>query len=112
MDSWHLPPPRVMVALGVTAAAVLVLGLRSCGGGEDTADDNVTTTAPPTTVEASVATADVTTSSIAVRPDWYPKQSSRYSDREPVVTVTTLAPTTSTTSTTAARRSTSSGRGG
>jgi hypothetical protein len=44
----------------------------------------------------------VTTSSIEVQPDWVPKQSSRYSDRTPVVTVTTLDPTTTTTTTTSA----------
>ncbi len=105
MDTWHLPPPRVLVALGVTVLAVVVLGLRACTGGDDAADDAATTTAPPTSVEATVDTAEVTTTSIVLRPDWYPKQSSRYSDREPVVTVTTLAPTTSTSTTTTRPRS-------
>jgi hypothetical protein len=103
MGTGNLPPTRVLVGLGVTLLALLVLGVRACVG--DGADDRG---AAPTTSTSSTSVPDTgdpadaatTTVSIVVLPDWYPKQSSRYSDREPVVTVTTLAPTTSTTSTT------------
>lgn len=103
MGTGNLPPTRVLVGLGVTLLALLVLGVRACVG--DGADGRgaapTTTTTSSTSVPAAADSADAatTTVSIAILPDWYPKQSSRYSDREPVVTVTTLAPT-STTSTT------------
>jgi hypothetical protein len=100
MDGWHLPPPRVLVGIAVTVLAVAVLGVRACSSGGDGAGDAAgSTTAPPTTAQATEDAPEITTSSIAILPDWYPKQSSRYSDREPVVTVTTLPPTTSTTTT-------------
>lgn len=104
MGTGNLPPTRVLVGLGVTLLALLVLGVRACVG--DGADDRGAAPTTSTSSTASVpdtadpADAATTTVSIVVLPDWYPKQSSRYSDREPVVTVTTLAPTTSTTSTT------------
>jgi hypothetical protein len=53
-----------------------------------------------------------TTTPISILPDWYPKQTSRYSDREPVVTVTTLPPTTSTTTTEALFDSSDAGDAG
>ena len=100
MDTWHLPPPRVLIAIGLTAAAVLVLGLRTCSAGDGNVDGTSTTTSTASTVPADTDDGiSTTTSSIVVLPDWYPKQSSRYSDREPVVTVTTLPPTSSTTTT-------------
>lgn len=94
----QLPPARVLVALGVTVLAVVVLGAQALlrGGGDDdggaTPEDQAGATSSSTT--ASERVVSTTTSSIAVLPDWYPKQSSRYSDRGPVVTLTTLAPTT------------------
>jgi hypothetical protein len=100
VDTWHLPPPRVLIAIGVTAVAVLVLGLRTCAGGDGGVDGTSTTTSTASTLPAEPDDGiSTTTSSIVVLPDWYPKQSSRYSDREPVVTVTTLPPTSSTTTT-------------
>lgn len=103
MGAGNLPPTRVLVGLGVTLLALLVLGVRACvGDGADGRGAAPTTTTSSTSVPAAADPADAatTTVSIAILPDWYPKQSSRYSDREPVVTVTTLAPTSSTTSTT------------
>lgn len=101
MGSWHLPPLRVLVAIGVTVLAMAVLGLRSCtdggGGGSNEARPS-STSAGPGEVEDTILIPP-TTSSIVVPPDWYPKQSGRYSDRDPVVTITTLAPTTSTSTT-------------
>lgn len=92
----QLPPPRVLVGIGVTVVALAVLGLRACTGGDDDTSATTTTTTSTTVVEDAPVT---TTSSIVVLPDWYPKQVSRYSDREPVVTVSTLPPTSSTTTT-------------
>ena len=101
MDTWHLPPPRLLVAIGVTLVAVVLLGLRACAGddGGESGDASTTTTGATTSVVVTGDTADTTTSSIVILPDWYPKQTSRYSDREPVVTVTTLPPTSATTTT-------------
>lgn len=102
IDSWHLPPARVLVGIGATVLAVGVLGVRSCTGDPGAGSGAV----PSTSTSAGVAEVEdtsptpTTTSSIVVLPDWYPKQSSRYSDRAPAVTVTTLQPTTSTSTTT------------
>lgn len=99
IDTWHLPPPRIMAGVGVTLIAALILGVRSCAGGSS---GESTTTSASTVVSTTVAVLveETTSTSISLAPDWYPKQSSRYSDRRPVVTVTTLAPTTTTRPTT------------
>ncbi len=94
MNAVALPPTRVLIGVGVTLIAVVVLGVQALRGGDDqpeagSADPTTTSVAPTTTPEQAT-----TSSSIEILPDWYPKQSSRYSDRQPVVTVTTLAPTT------------------
>ncbi len=94
MSGVALPPTRVLVGVGVTLLAVVVLGIQALRGGEDrpvagSPESTTTIVAPTTTPEQAT-----TSSSIVILPDWYPKQSSRYSDRQPVVTVTTLAPTT------------------
>jgi hypothetical protein len=88
------PPTRVLIGIGVTLVALVVLGVqavRGDGDGDEPAAPGSTTTSSPATTVPQLAT---TSSSISILPDWYPKQSSRYSDRQPVVTVTTLAPTT------------------
>jgi hypothetical protein len=99
-DSRALPPARVMVGLGVTVLALLVLGVRACSDGDPEvapSDPGPSTSQPTSSVASSdAADAATTTVSIQVLPDWYPKQSSRYSDRQPAVTVTTLPPTTTT----------------
>lgn len=101
MDSWHLPAPRVLVGIGATLLAVVVLGVRACATEGEPADDPAQAeTTTTVAVAAPVDPALTTTSSIVILPDWYPKQNSRYSEREPVVTVTTLQPTSSTSSTT------------
>jgi hypothetical protein len=94
----------VLVGLALTLLALVVLGVRACagGGGTEPAADPTTSTSTSTQVAEGLPDAATTTVSIAILPDWYPKQSSRYSDRAPVVTVTTLQPTTSTTTTTTA----------
>lgn len=94
MNAVALPPTRVLIGVGVTLIAVVVLGVQALRGGDDqpeagSADPTTTSVAPTTTPDQAT-----TSSSIEILPDWYPKQSSRYSDRQPVVTVTTLAPTT------------------
>jgi len=104
---------RVVVALCVTALCTAVLAVVSLRGGVDQS------AAPPTTAPSdaqttvtTAATQSTTTSSIEVLADWYPKRTSRYSDRRPPVTVTTLAPTTSTTEPVSNRTSRSDGSGG
>lgn len=91
-----LPPPRILIAIAVTVVAVGALVLSAVLGGGDevtreTPDDrpeDTSTSAAPTTV------AEVAGTSVVVAPDWYQKGSSRYSDREPAMTITTLATTT------------------
>lgn len=90
-----LPPLRILVAIGVTIVAVGVLGVSAVLGGEDSVQpppelstSTTTTGAPPTTA------GEVVDTSVLVAPDWYPKRSSRYSDRQPIVTITTLPTTT------------------
>ncbi len=111
IDTWHLPPPRIIIGVAVTLLAVLALGLRSwvsSDGGSGSAGTSTTADAPVETTTAPGGVDEVPSTSIVLAPDWYPKQSSRYSDRRPVVTVTTLPPTT----TTRPRAGTSSGGGG
>lgn len=110
IDTWHLPPPRIMIGIAVTLFAVLALGLRSCAGSDGRSGSSATSTtgASVETTGASAAVEEAPSTSIVLAPDWYPKQSSRYSDRRPVVTVTTLPPTT----TTRPRAGTSSSVGG
>ena len=90
----HLPPPRILIAIAATAVAVVVLALNALLGGDaDEAPDatsSTTTAVAPTTVPVAVHPSAV------VAPDWYPKRSSRYSDRGPGVTITTLPSTTTT----------------
>lgn len=89
-------PPRILIALVLTVLAVAVLGVRTVidrdtGGGA--AEGSTTTTADPTPTDAPV---EASTTSVEVLPDWFPKQTSRYSEREPVVSLTTVPTTTST----------------
>ncbi len=102
----QLPPARVLLALAVTALAVVVLGVRACAPSDDGADagtpavsEEPGATSSSTSVAPSTQPtqpAQVTSSSVESLPDWYPKQASRYSDRDPVVTVSTLPPTSTT----------------
>ena len=88
---------RYLTAGVITVVALLVLGLGALFGGDDAAETQPGADATTSTTEAtttSQVTASTTTTSIAIRPDWYPKQTSRYSDRQPIVTVSTLPPTT------------------
>lgn len=101
MDSWNLPAPRVLVGIAATVLAVVLLGARACATEQDPVGDSAQDTTTSTVAVAAPIEPDLTTtSSIVILPDWYPKQNSRYSDRQPVVTVTTLQPTSSTSSTT------------
>lgn len=114
-------PPRLLVGIGASALAVVILGVVWLVGrtpavpSTTTATTTTTRPAPPTVAQVP----------ISVLPDWYRKGSSRYEDRRPVTTVpagvspTTAPPTTTTmttsTTTTVPRRSTttsSTGRSG
>lgn len=92
----------MLFGIAVTVLAVSVLGVRACADRGEAGSGAPTSVATPTTEVVAGATVTsepagaTTTVSISVLPDWYPKQSSRYSDREPAVTVTTLPPTTTT----------------
>jgi hypothetical protein len=90
-----LPPPRILVALAITVVAVAVLAVNALVG---SAGDEVTEQEPvatsTTTVPVETTAAEVVETSVVVAPDWYPKGTSRYSDRQPAVTITTLATTT------------------
>lgn len=90
-------PPRVLVALVLTVAALAVLGGRALLSGEgndgDAGGAASTTTSSTSTSQPPV---ELTTTSVEVRSEWFPKQTSRYSERESVVSLTTV-PTTSST---------------
>lgn len=91
----------MLVGIAVTVLAVSVLGVRACADRSDGGSAATTSVVAPTVDDDAGATTSepagaTTTVSISVLPDWYPKQSSRYSDRQPAVTVTTLPPTTTT----------------
>lgn len=85
------PPLRILVALALTVVAVAALGVGALVGNDAPSS---TTTTSTTTAAVLAPTTEVTETSVQVAPDWYPKGSSRYSDRRPAVTITTLAPTT------------------
>ncbi len=90
-------PPRVIVALVVTLLALAVLGGRALlsggdGDGDARGASSTTSSSPPT----SSPSVELTTTSVEVLAEWFPKQTSRYSEREPVVSLTTV-PTTSST---------------
>lgn len=74
-------PPRVLVALGVSVlAAVVLVGAWLIGGGDAPAPTTTTSTASTT---ATVPVVTIAPTPITVLPDWYRKASSRYEDRRP-----------------------------
>ena len=91
-----LPPTRILVAMAATVLALVVLGANALFGGDEPPEGGPTE--EPATAESSttVTTAprEVVDTTVVLLPDWYPKGSSRYSDRSPSVTITTLPPTT------------------
>lgn len=89
-------PVRIRVALGATLLAVLVLLVAGLAGGDG--DESAATSTTSTSTTASGPT--LAPSSIQLRPDWYRKGNSRYSQRGPTPTVSSL-PSSSTSSTTA-----------
>lgn len=83
--------PRFLVAIGLTVVALVVLAvvsLRRPGPAREPA------TSAPATTERTTTTMIGTSTTVEIPADWYPKGSSRYSDREPHTSLTTLAPTT------------------
>ncbi|MCX6525559.1 MAG: hypothetical protein NTX58_12495 [Actinobacteria bacterium] len=96
-------PPRMILALGFTLVALLLLAVGALRSDPDSKEQDQSQTASEnssTSISTTTALApeqSTTTTSIKLLPDWYPKGSSRYSDRAPAVTVTTLPPTTTTT---------------
>jgi len=90
-------PPRILVALAVTVVALGVLAVAALTGGGDGEGASPTSTQPTgssTTIAPVSTSAEVPGTSVVVSPEWYPKGTSRYSDRTPAVTITTLPPTT------------------
>jgi hypothetical protein len=92
--SWpgSLPPLRILVALVVTVVALGVLAADALFMSDDPAEAPAGPATTSTTTTSSTVAGAVETS-VVVAPDWYPKGSSRYSDRQPAVTVTTIPPT-------------------
>ncbi|MGB6056813.1 MAG: hypothetical protein WBF71_01010 [Microthrixaceae bacterium] len=93
-------PARVLIALGITVIALLVLAGMAIFGGSDGPDRSGSAAktgqqADPglvsTSTTAPTSTVSVTTTTLEIPMDWYPKGSSRYSNRKPSVTVTTIA---------------------
>lgn len=88
------PPLRILLALGLTVVAVVVLLGTAIFDGNDDVGTSTTTSSSTTMSIAAAPTSAAPDTTVRVAPDWYPKSSSRYSDRRPAVTITTLAPTT------------------
>jgi hypothetical protein len=97
-------PPRLLVAIGLTVVGLAVLAVASLtgGGGEEPA-----TASTSTSSEVTVTAGTVPPTTIELLPDWYRKGNSRFSERGPAPTVSSLPSTTTTTTTT--RRSGSGG---
>ena len=73
--------PRVLVALGASVlAAVVLVGAWLSGGGDD---PTPTTTTSTTSTTVTVPVITIAPTPITVLPDWYRKASSRYEDRRP-----------------------------
>ncbi len=84
------------MAIALTVLALAVLGGRALLSGGDGDEDaggasSTTSSSPPTSPPP-----ELTTTSVEILPEWFPKQTSRYSERESVVSLTTV-PTTSST---------------
>jgi hypothetical protein len=88
-SSGSLPPVRILVALAVTVVALGVLAVNALIASDDPAEAPAMP-APTSTTTTSSTVAEPVETSVVVAPDWYPKGSSRYSNRQPVVTVTTI----------------------
>ena len=84
--------PRILVALGATVIALIVLGVVSLtgGSGDDRTDSTPTTVTTSTTVPVPAGPPR----SIDLQPDWYQKGHSLYAERGPTPTVSSLPPTT------------------
>ena len=92
----RLPPLRILVAIAATVLALVVLGVNALLGGDDAGDSGGGAEPAPveTSTTSTTAPPQVVDTSVVLAPDWYPKGSSRYSDRSPTGTITTLPPTT------------------
>jgi len=84
--------PRILLALGATVVALIVLGVVSLtgGSGEDRTDVSTTTTSTSTMVSVPAGPPR----SIDLQPDWYQKGHSLYSERGPTPSVSSLPSTT------------------
>ncbi|MEI2640425.1 MAG: hypothetical protein V9F03_15750 [Microthrixaceae bacterium] len=95
--------PRVLLAAAVTVVALVAIAVISLSGSDSESTNSPTTSSggrgATTSVAPRVTTTSTatTTTSIEIPEDWYPKGSSRYSDRSPATTVTTLPPSSDTT---------------
>lgn len=84
--------PRILVALGATVLALVVLGVVSLTGGSG--DDRTDATTTTVTTSSTVPVPAGPPRSIDLQPDWYQKGHSLYSERGPTPTVSSLPPTT------------------
>jgi hypothetical protein len=87
-------PPRLLVAIALTVVGLVVLAVAALTGGSG--DEPAT----PSTTGSSAVTVTAGTvppTTIELLPDWYRKGNSRFSERGPAPTVSSL-PSTSTTS--------------
>ncbi|MFZ4669257.1 MAG: hypothetical protein ACOYML_08160 [Microthrixaceae bacterium] len=84
--------PRILVALGATVIALIVLGVVSLTGGSG--DDRTDSTTTTVTTSPTVPVPAGPPRSIDLQPDWYQKGHSLYSERGPTPTVSSLPPTT------------------
>jgi hypothetical protein len=86
-------PRRVVVALVLTAVGFMVLGVLALRGRDGAEPAGRTTTS---STSATPSAPPVPPVSIELRSDWYRKGNSRFSERGPVPTVSSLPSTSST----------------
>jgi hypothetical protein len=83
------PPVRILVAVVLTALAVVVLaGNAMFGGADDPPDPPPEETTTTTTAEPTEPVEMEPPTTVPLAPDWYAKGSSRYSARRPPTTTT------------------------
>lgn len=83
--------PKFLVAIVITVATVIGVVAMSLSG-SDKASTPVETTTTTSSASTTVAVETIPPTTVEIPEDWYPKGSSRYSDRSPATTMSTLAP--------------------
>lgn len=84
--------PRFLIAVAVTVVALIAVAILSLVGGDDDTGSRTSTTVAAPGTTTMLAGPETTTTLVEIPEDWYPKGSSRYSDREPSGSAPTQKP--------------------